>query len=171
MERATDTARPPVEPQTLQAAIHRVALSLDSLLVNGLQYGVLQRPPIEGFLRGAADSLKRDVDALEEFVQDSPETAEFVAGLQEAGRQVAGEVEGLASFRGQPLEDVRSAVAQVLRLREECVRRIQQLEACLRTPKPFHVSRPPHSAAAVDAFLAGLGRAFTEEWSASAGQG
>lgn len=159
------------DPAAIQGAVYRVALSLDALLLNGLQYGVLQPVPADSFLQGLAGGLVSDALNLEEQVQRSHDgDAEQVAeALRADVERLTSQVTALASFRSQALPHVRSAVAQVLRLREECVREIQELERCLRTPKPFYPTRPPHSAAAVDDFLATLDRAFVQEWSASAG--
>ncbi len=51
------------------SAICRVALSLDGLLVNGLQFGVL-RPAADGFLEVAGGGLLADLAALGEQVRD-----------------------------------------------------------------------------------------------------
>jgi hypothetical protein len=76
-------------------------------------------------------------------------------------------VTGLLSFREHPLERVLASVSQIPSLREECVQRIQELEACVETPKPFYSSRQPHSVAMVNDFLANLEYHFAEDWRAS----
>jgi hypothetical protein len=47
------------------------------------------------------------------------------------------------------------------------MRLIQQLEGYYQTPKPFYQSRPSHSIALVNSFLANLERMFEEERAAS----
>ena len=72
-------------------------------------------------------------------------------------------VAGLSAFRTLLLQQLRVTIAQIPVLRGECVQLIQELEACFRTPKPFYPSRPSHSTATMDHFLANLERAFEEE--------
>ena len=57
-----------------------------------------------------------------------------------------------------------TAVARVRLLRADCVRELQALEASLHLPRPFYESRPAHSTAAVEAFLADLDNLFVAEW-------
>jgi hypothetical protein len=156
----------------VQGAIYRVALSLDAFLLNGIQYGVLQRAVFNGFLQKTAASLLSDLASLEEQAPHAPvasqaKVGEVLAALRARCQQVIDLVTGMRSFRTLPLQQLRSAVSQVLLLRGECVQRVQELEACFRTPKPFYQSRPSHSTATVNDFLANLERVLTEEWAAS----
>jgi len=162
----------PVDFPEVQRAIYGVALSLDSLLVNGIPYGVFLRAMAPSFLEMRASNLMRDLASLEEQVPHVPDTsqprvAELLASLRARCQQIVDLVSGLTSFRTIPLEQVRSTVRQIPPLRGECVRLIQELEACLHTPRPFYQSRPGDSTADVNAFLANLERAFAEEWAAT----
>ena len=156
----------------IQGAIYGVALSLESLLLNGIPYGVLQRDLFAGFLEERAGDLLRDLASLEEHVPDAPianqpKVREVLAGLRAKCRQLIDLVTGLSRFRTLPFQELCAAVSQVPLLRAECVQLIQELEACFRTPKPFYESRPSHLTATVNAFLANLERMFEEERAAS----
>lgn len=156
----------------IQAAIYRVALSLDAFLLNGIQSGVLQRAVFPAFLEKTSSNLLRDLASLEEEAPQTPgggqpKVTDMLAALRAKCQQLIGLVSGLSSFRTLPLQQVRVIVSQIVLLREECVQLIQELEGCLRTPKPFHPTRPSDSTAAVTQFLGNLERVFTEEWAAS----
>src|SRR5581483_1081352 len=156
----------------VQAAIYGVALSLDALLLNGIQYGVLQRAVFPTFLEKASSNLLRDLTSLEEQAPQAPGGSQpnvtgALAALKAKCHQLIALVSGLSSFRTLPLQQVRDTVAQILLNREACVQRIQDLEGCLRTPKPFYPARPGDSTATVTEFLGNLERVLTEEWSAA----
>jgi hypothetical protein len=164
----------PVDLPAIQEAIYRFALSLDSFLVNGIQYGVLQHVASEGFLERAAGNVVRDLVHLEEMAQpDLParqtRVTEMLSVLRAKCQQLIDLVRGLGSFRTLSHEELQQAVSQIPALREGCVQRIQEIEGCFQTPKPFYQSRPVHSTATVDGFLADLERLFEEQWSVSGG--
>jgi hypothetical protein len=149
-----------------------VALSLDAFLLNGIQYGVLQRAVFPAFLGKTSSILLRDLTSLEDQAPQAPggsqpKVTEVLAGLRAKCHQLIELIGGLSSFRTLPLQQVRVTVAQTLRLREECVQLIQELEGCFRTPKPFYSTRPSDSTATVTEFLGNLECVFTEEWTAS----
>ena len=167
-----NTKQLPVDFPEVQGAIYGVALSLDALLLNGIQYGVLQRAVFNGFLQKTADNLLRDLASLEEQAPHAPATSQpqvskALAALRAKCQQLIHLVTGLTSFRTLPLEQVRSTVRQIPILREACVQLLQELEGCFRVPKPFYQSRPSHSTATVNDFLTNLERAFAEEWGAA----
>ena len=85
----------------------------------------------------------------------------------ESCQQLIDLVTGLRTFRTLPIQQLRSAVSRIPILRAECVGRLQELEVCFETPKPFYPSRPSHSTAAVNDFLANLERLFADEWAVS----
>jgi len=156
----------------IQAAIYGVALSLDSFLLNGIPCGVLQRAVFPEFLEKTAGNLLRDLAILEQqaphaAVANQPEVLAALGSLRAKCQELIDLVTGLSSFRTLPLQQLRSAVAQIPHLREECVQRLEELEVCFRTPKPFYPSRPSHATAAMNAFLANLERMFEEERTAS----
>jgi hypothetical protein len=153
----------------VQAAIYRVALFLDAFLLNGLQYGVLQRAVFPAFLEKASGNLLRDLAGLEEQAPGGSQrkVTEVLAALRAKCRQLIELVSGLSSFRTLPLQEVRVRVSQILLLREECVQRIQELEDCFRTPKPFYPVHPADSTTAVTEYLGNLERVLAEEWAAT----
>ncbi len=160
--------QPQDEFPTLQAAIYGVALSLDSFLLNGIAYGVLQRALFPGFLEKTADNLRRDLARLEEEVRVAPEANQpdvkaCMVPLVERCRELIDLVTGLIPFRTQPHHQLRSQVLRIPLLRRECMDLVQQLEVCCRIPKPFYQSRPGQSTTAVHDFLANLPRLFDEE--------
>jgi hypothetical protein len=53
------------ELSDVQRAIYRVALSLDSLFLNGVPYGVLNEDLSSGFLQKVATNLSLEVAGLE----------------------------------------------------------------------------------------------------------
>lgn len=165
------TTQLPVDFPEIQAAIYRVALSLDSFLVNGIQYGVLQRVASDGFLERAAASLRSELDNLEEQAPNAPvvgqpKITELLASLRARCQQLVDLVVGLRSFRTLPLGQVRHTVSQIPILRQACVQLIQELEGGFGTPQPFYQSRPAHSTVTVNDFLATLEHLFAEEWNA-----
>jgi hypothetical protein len=156
----------------VQAAIYRVALSLDAFLLNGIQYGVLYRGVFNDFLlQKTAGNLLRGLASLEEQASRAPrdglpKVGGLLAALRTKCQQLIDLVNGLSSFRALSLEHVRLIVSQIPPLREACVQRIQELEGYFQTPTPFYESRPAASVASVNAFLANLERTFGEEWTA-----
>jgi hypothetical protein len=167
-----NTKQLPTDFPDVQAAIYRVALSLDAFLLNGIMYGVIRRDVFNGFLEKTAGNLLAELASLEQQVSQAPVTSQpevtaILASLRTRCQQLIDLATGLTSFRTLPLEEVRPTVSQIPVIHEACVRQIQELEACFRTPRPFYQSRPPHSAAAVTDFLANLERVFTEEWTAA----
>ncbi|MHB1425396.1 MAG: hypothetical protein ACYC3I_19675 [Gemmataceae bacterium] len=157
----------------IQDAIYGVALSLDSFLLNGIPYGVFQRALIPGFLEKTADNLLRELASLEELARHTPTTnqakvTEILARLRCSCQQLIDLVSALISFRTLSLEQLHSMVSRIPLLRDACVHQIQELEACFRTPKPFYQSRPAHSTAAVNNFLADLDSIFSQERNAAA---
>jgi hypothetical protein len=156
----------------IQGTIYGVALSLDSFLLNGIPYGVMLREFLPGFLEKAAGNLLRDLASLEEQARRTPNTnpvqvAEVLAGLRSSCQQLIDLVSGLIPFRTLSREQLRSMIGQIPLLRDACVHHIQELEACFRTPKPFYPSRPAHSTASVNDFLANLDHLFMEERTAA----
>jgi hypothetical protein len=55
-----------------QAALYRLALSLDEFLVNGIQFGVFQRDIFGGFLSKIAKALLGDLGNLEKQLGHVP---------------------------------------------------------------------------------------------------
>jgi hypothetical protein len=166
------TKQLPVDFPEVQGAIYRVALSLDSFLVNGIQYGVLQRAASDGFLERTASSLLSDLASLEEQVPSAPVTtqpriSELLTSLRAKCQELIDLVMGLRSFRNLPLGQVRHTVFQIPIIRQAAVQLIQELEGCFGTPKPFYQSRPAHSTTTVNDFLTRLEQLFAEEWNAS----
>jgi hypothetical protein len=154
----------------VQQAIYAVALSLDAFLVNGIQYGVLQQDAFEGFLDKVAGNLLRDLADLETKdlqvpANGEPRARELMAALRAKCQQLIGLLTGLRSFRTCPLQQLGSSLSQIPLLRGDCVRLIQELESCFRTPRPFYQSRPAHSTANVNDFLTDLERTFLGQWS------
>jgi hypothetical protein len=156
----------------VQAAIYRVALSLDSLLLDGISFGVICRDVFDGFLQKPAGVLLEALASLEQYAPHAPATlhpkvTEVLGTLRARCRQLIDLVNGLRAFRALPLQELRSMVSQIPPLREECVQLIQELEDCFGTPKPFYQSRPSHSTATVNDFLNNLEGVIAEEWVAS----
>lgn len=164
------TNQQPDDFPEIQASIYRVALSLDSFLLNGIPYGVIHRDMFNGFLEKTATTLLTALASLEEQARHTPTTnqakvTEVLARLRAGCQQLIDLVTGLISFRTFPLEQLPSMVSQVPLLRDACVHQIQQLEACFQTSKPFYTSRPAHSTASVEGFLDNLESMFIQEWS------
>lgn len=156
----------------VQAAIYRVALSLDAFLLNGIPYGVIHRDLFNGFVAKTASNMMRELASLEvqaphAAIANQSEVAAILAALGARAQQLIDLVTGLSSFRTQSLQQLRSTISQIPLLRGECVQLIQELEDCLQTPKPFYQSRPAHSTAAVNDFLTNLEGVFIQEWNAS----
>ena len=152
----------------IQQAIYGVALSLDSFLLNGIPYGVLQRAVLPGFLEKTADNLLGDLANLEQHAPEAPafgqsQVREVLTALRARCQQMIDIAIRLSSFRTLTIPQLRTVVSQIPHLRGECVQLLQQLEVWFRTPKPFYQSRPSHSTATVNAFLANLERMFEEE--------
>jgi hypothetical protein len=152
----------------IQAAIYGVALSLDSFLLNGIPYGVLQRAIIPNFLEKTADNLLKDLAILEEFAPngfaaDHSKITAIMEALRAKCQRLIDAAMGLTSYTTMPFQQLRLALSQIPLLRKECVDLLQELEVRFRTPDPFYQSHPNHSAAAMDDFFANLVRLFEEE--------
>jgi hypothetical protein len=149
----------------VQDAIYGVALALDSFLVNGIQYGVLQGAVFPGFLKKTANSLLTALANLEQHASDAYESKirEVQAGLQAKCQEIIDRVSALGGFRTLPHELLHETVSRILALREECVQLIQELEAAFQTPNQFYQTRPAHSSAMLDHFLGNLERLFEVE--------
>ncbi len=156
----------------VQAAIYRVALSLDSLLLNGISIGVVCGDVFNSFLQKTADDLLEALASLEQSASHAPATlhpkiTEVLGTLRAKCQQLIDLVTGLRTFRALPLQQLHSLVSQIPLLRGECVQLIPGLEDCFGTPKPFYQSRPSHSTATVNDFLNNLESVLTEERAAS----
>lgn len=156
----------------IQGAIYRVALSLDSFLLNGIPYGVIHRDVLNGFLEKTANILLTELARLEAQTPQAPlagqaKVAEALAALRVRCQQLIDRVTGLISFRTLSPEQLRVAVAQIPILREACAQKLQELEAIFQVPKPFYPSRPAYSTAAINGFLADLENIFIQEWNDS----
>jgi len=154
-----------VEISDVQAAIYRVALSLDAFLLNGIQYGVLQQDVFPGLLQKTSSNLLRDLASLEGPVPAGSETkiAEVFTSLKEKCRHLIDHVAGLCSYKTMSLQQLHAALARIPTLREECVQLIQELEGCFPTSQPFYENRSNSSSAVVTEFLADLERMFAEK--------
>ena len=152
----------------VQAHIYRLALSLDSLVVNGVQFGAISSA-FPGMVRRQADTLLADLETLE---QDRPLVA--VAKQQRANEALAAVrteigrmidlITRLIAFRSLSLLEVHHAVSQIAILRDQCVALIEELERCFATPKPFYETRPTTSAEALNCFIADLDRLLEDAW-------
>ncbi|HTU20913.1 MAG TPA: hypothetical protein VMG10_22870 [Gemmataceae bacterium] len=168
-----NTNQRPEDFPEIQAAIYRVALSLDSVLINGIPIGVIQRDVCTGFLEKTATTLMTELTLLEEQARHTIPTSQakasaLLTGLRAKCQQLLDLVSELISFRTLPLEQLRSTVSRILLLREACVHQIQELETCFRTPRPFYPSKPAYLTAAMNDFLANLESLLTQERSAAA---
>jgi hypothetical protein len=151
----------------VQAAIYRVALSLDAFLLNGIPSGVIHRTVFDGFVEKTAGNLLGALAQLEtqvtsDHVIGQHRAREILAALRVKSQELIDVVTGLTSFRTLSLQELRSTISRIPLVRGECVRLIEELEACLGTPKPFYQSRPSYSTVAMDDFLANLEQLFTE---------
>ncbi|HWG44880.1 MAG TPA: hypothetical protein VN688_19055 [Gemmataceae bacterium] len=156
----------------VQTAIYRVALSLDSFLVNGIPYGVIHRDVFNGFLEKTASNLLMELARLEEHAPHVPVAHQLkikaiLAAVQAKCQKIIEIVTELISFRDFPLEHLHSLVSRISILREESVSLIEELECCFQTPKPFYQSRPVHSTATMNDFFTNLEYTLAEEWTAS----
>lgn len=168
---AMKTKQGPMDASDIQKAIYSVALSLDAILINGIQMGVFQQNIFPGFLQKTAGALERNLAILEEKVFQGtsprqPKIKEIMAALQANCRQFIELVTDLSTFRTRTIEEVRSIISQIPPLREACVQCIQELEGFLGTTKPFYTSRPAHLSEMINDFLVNLERFTIEELTA-----
>jgi len=142
----------------VQAAIYGLALSIDSLLLNGIQYGAILHVGGNGFLRERADKLLGDLAALEQEISAVP------VDLPAKCRELLDGVTQLSSFRSLTRPELSSSVSRILMLREECVRLIQELELAVHSPRPFYLNRTADSTTAINRFLADLESNLAQAW-------
>lgn len=166
----------PVDRATLQNGLYQVALSLDALLVNGIQFGVLADLGSNGFLDKVAAQLQWDLAGLEEQASLFPtvggtEVGATLAELRATCDEVLECVRELRAFRTSPLERLTPLASQLICLREQGVLLIEKLEECVRIPQPFYRNRPAASTAAVKAFLNDLERTLIQAWKNSSHSG
>lgn len=163
-----NTEQPPADCSEIQAAIYRVALSLDSFILNGIPYGVIHRDIFHGFLEKAVNDLLTELASLENHAPEAPSDSqakvrELLTALQAKCRQLIDLTTGLSEFRILPVQQLRAKLSQVPLLRAECVQLIQDLERHFRTPQLFYQHRSSQSTAGVNAFLANLEHMFEDE--------
>lgn len=159
----------PVDLAALQNGLYQVALSLDAVLVNGIQFGVLADLGSNEFLDKVAAQLQRDLARLEEQATLFPtaggtDVGATLAELRTTCDEVLECVRELLTFRTSPLERLTHLASQLICLRENGVLLIEKLEECARVPQPFYRSRPTTSTAAVKAFLNDLERVLIQAW-------
>lgn len=153
----------------VQNDIYRVALALDSLIVNGVQLGVIGAS-LDGFIESQGEKLLKDVDALQDDLPhaaagEQQEASATLDKMRAGCAELIDLLTRLKSFRSFSLTGLLAAVSQVSRYREEAIRLIGILENCFHTSRPFYANRSKEAAAAVDGFLADLPRIFEAEWS------
>jgi len=156
----------------IQAAIYGVALSLDSFVLNGITYGVLQRAIFAGFLEKTANNLSGEMAMLEDVAReiaasDERKAAAIVDELRAKGQELIDLVTTLTSFKSMPIQQLRLNLAQIPALRAECVRLLQDLEVRFQTSRPFYRSQANTAAPAMNDFLSNLERMFEDELSSS----
>ena len=155
------------EVTEVHAAISRVALSLDSFLMNGIPYGVIPRAGLDGFLEHVAGILQRDLANLEAQVTHAPAASQFkindvLARLRVRCQQLIDLLTGLRAFHTFLPDHLHVTLSRIPLLRAECAKLIQELEGHLSIPKSFYQCRPAHSTAQVTDFLANLEQLFAE---------
>jgi hypothetical protein len=167
-----NTDQHPEDFPEVQTAIYRVALALDSFLLNGIPYGVIHRDVFNGFLEKTAGNLRVELTRLEEYAAHASairqvEATAVLAALKARCQQLIDLVTELYLFRTFPLEQLRFTVSQVSFLHGECVRLIQELENRFRIQQPFYESRPGHSMVSMNDFLTNLEYTLVEQRAAS----
>ena len=94
----------------VQAAIYRVALSLDSLLVNGISIGVICRDVFNSFLQKTSSDLLEDVGEVSNDLHRMlqlplhPEVTEVLGTLRARCQQLIDLVTVLRTSRALPLQ-------------------------------------------------------------------
>jgi hypothetical protein len=166
-----ESKQPANEILDIQNDIYRLALSADSLFINGIQFGVLGSVA-PGVAQKLADQLLADLATLETnaaristgvHVQAAAPLTEIRTAVEKA----TAVVQLLSEFRSRPFDDIHGAVSQITSARDQIANGIQELERRLSTPKPFYESRPKESAAAIEEFVSALESALEREWKAS----
>ncbi len=153
----------------VQADIYRLALSLDSLFVNGVQFGIFQPTLSNGLLEKLSGALLKDVETVHQDIRHAPPGEQHnLQATYEALRTELADltdlVGRLVSFQLLALTDLRDAVSRLVCQREEGVRLINALETCFQTAQPFYATRSREASAAVERFVADLPRRFEAEW-------
>jgi len=152
----------------LQNAIWRVALSLDSLLLNGIPFCILSDTAPAGFMKKLANDLLGDVAALEACVQkllpESPHASSVrITELRALVEQMFDAVTRLTMLASMMPTDVVTNAAQIDATRKQCIAKIEELEALSQISEPFYKTRSKDSAEAMDSFLANLEKALEEK--------
>ena len=153
----------------VQADSYRLALSFDSLFVNGIQFGVLRSAFSNGFLTKLGETLLKDLEALERDLPIVP--ADNQAKANVLFRDIHAEfvdfidlLTRLTLFRSFSLQELHSAVSRIRAHRDEGVRLFEELEKCFLIRKPFYASRSKAASDAVDGFIADLPQRLESEW-------
>jgi hypothetical protein len=161
----------------VQASVSRVALSLDSLLLNGISYGIIPRVGVNGFLEHVVGILQRDLTALDVQIAQAPAAShqprikETLAALEARCQQLINMLTHLRSYNTFSREHLCSTLSQIPLLRAECVKLIRELEGLFSIPKSVYQSRQPQLTASVEAFLANLEQLFVSEGVISKAEG
>jgi hypothetical protein len=154
------------DPTVLRNAISRVALGLDSLLLNGIQYGVLASISPE-MVRKLGDTLILDVYNLVNAVQiyplvDASAALRVVADLPIAIKELIETIVCLAPLEAQSADEIHRAAMRIIALRGQCVLMVEKFEDQLNVSGRFYRSRPKDAAELMDRFLANLEKALEE---------
>jgi hypothetical protein len=164
---------PPDSPalSNLESAVYRVALDVDSLILNGVQLGLLTSLA-PGFLQDRMDDLRCDMAILSaELTKAGFERSHPSAAILEQLRlqivDLMDRFAALRSFRSLHASELRAAAGKVRDARSQCVGLIEDLERSIHASRPFYSSRSIASTRAMDEFLAGLEKLLEAEWGKS----
>jgi hypothetical protein len=162
-----ESKQPSAEILDIQNDIYRLALSSESLFLNGIQFGVLSSV-VPGIAQKLADQVLADLATAETNIalvsSGGGKTGAVLTELRTALEKAAALVRSLTAFRSRPFDEIHGAVSQVSPTRDQIASRIQELERCLNTPSPFYLGRPKESVAVMDQFVSGLEAALEREW-------
>ncbi len=149
---------PVIQPiRERNAHVTRAALALDSLIVNGIQFGILNEMAPR-FLEKTSDELHVAVevlcDATNAHHPDGVKT--LCEELRRTTQQLISLLGLLRTFRDMEPSQVRAACKEVRLLRDRIVNDIQDAEAMIERTDRFYDNRSIQSSAAIDYFLAEL---------------
>jgi hypothetical protein len=123
------TTTPIVPSASVQDALARLSLSVDSLLVNGIPLGVFQRTLFPTFLDKPIHSIFADLSLVEDQMRECDQGAmsELTTPLRANCGQLVDLVRELRSFQSQSLDCVQQITSQILQTRNRCQELIHQL--------------------------------------------
>ena len=150
----------------VQAGLQRLALSLDSLLINGVTIGLSPLPAGRTFIASRVEQTNGDVDGLSSLGCPGP-ASEWVDSAKGHIKGIGHALVGLADRKNGVGNDVAALTGALRSHYSALTQMIRDLERHYHIPKSFYETRPADAARRIDDMLQGLDEFCADEQSLS----